>query len=125
VAPRSATSGFPATAGPTDNLIGGTAARDGNVFAGGVARSANGDTFQGNLVGVGPSGETSYSGFTGIHLKGENNLIGGLANGAGNGIPGSSNRGILVDQAQGNGIEGNLIGTDIDGVEDLGNAQVA
>lgn len=76
-------------------------------------------------LGTDPSGTVALGNEDGIHIVGVStgNLIGGTESGAGNVISGNLANGINLDSddVAGNRIEGNLIGTDVTGLADLGN----
>ena len=89
---------------PADgNRIGGTSAGAGNVVSGngapnligtGIGISADGNTIQGNLVGLAADGAAPLGNGRGIAITESGNVVGGSASGAGNVI--SSNYGIGV-----------------------------
>jgi len=127
--------------GANNNLIGGTAAGARNVISGNtnygiyiasgyVTSFAN--TIQGNYIGPDITGTIALSpDQSGIFFNGaDHNQIGGAAAGAGNVISGNGTHdvndywgvGIWGSSAPGNVIQGNLIGTQADGVGPLGNA---
>ena len=112
----------------TGNTIGGLTPAARNVISGhsiGISlNSTPSTTVQGNFVGTDAAG-TARLGNTniGINVQGSNNtVIGGTATGAGNLI---SANGTGIQIAPGSGtaiqIQGNLIGTDVNGMADLGN----
>ena len=115
----------------TDNTIGGTAAGAGNVISGqafdGVTiDEASGNVVQGNKIGTDPTGTIALGNCAGVLLgyaSAANNLIGGTAPGAGNLISGNYGDGVYVATTlgTGNAIEGNLIGTDVTGENNLRN----
>jgi hypothetical protein len=112
--------------------IGGTAPGAGNVISanryGGIFNSASGTVIQGNLIGTDASGILNRgNGGTGIAsiddgFNGASVVIGGSVGGARNVISGNGGRGIEIG-GEGGTIQGNLIGTQIDGVSPLGNAE--
>ncbi len=125
-----------------NSLIGGTEFAAGNVIVGAeqgvylVSRyqPTAGTRIQGNRIGTTADGQEARANIWGIYVDGyvDSNgvtrevldvLIGGAEQGAGNVISGSQNEGIVVNGpgAQGITIQGNRIGTDIDGVDGLGN----
>lgn len=117
--------------GATNNTIGGDVALASNVISGnqtGVRIWSSMNVVQGNLIGTTASG-VSALGNTGngitIASGASGNLIGGTTTFAGNVISANGGDGISIDGAQtaSNVVRGNLIGTDIGGVLDLGNAQ--
>ncbi len=84
---------------------------------------AGGNTITGNFVGTNPTGTAnSYNNQTGIEVQTSGNVIGGTKAALRNVISGNNNQGVrLDDEASGNLIEGNYIGTDITGNNRLGN----
>jgi hypothetical protein len=105
--------------GTFNNTIGGTVAEAGNVISAngqdGVSltgSAATGNLVQGNLVGVGSDGVTPLgNAVDGVAIVGgaHDNMVGGLATGAGNTIAYSGNDGVLVDTGKGNAILSNRI----------------
>jgi len=96
----------------------------------GVTNNRNNTKIQGNFIGVNSSGTAAISStFNGVWGEGSTNLIVGT-DGDGvddiaerNLISGNGTNGVyLSDNANGNRVSGNLIGTDITGTVDLGNA---
>ncbi len=127
-----------------DSLIGGTDPGAGNVIVGaseGIFLSSRyqptqGTRIQGNRIGTTADGQQARANITGILVDGyvDTNgvtrdvfdvLIGGTEPGAGNLISGSQNDGIVVTGPGSEGIviQGNQIGTDVEGVDALGNGQ--
>ncbi len=128
-----------ANAGANNNLIGGTADGARNVISGNsnygisfssgdVASSAN--TVQGNYIGPDITGTVALSpNQTGILFNGgDHTQVGGAAPGAGNlisgnGQPSTVKPGVYVGgAATGSVFQGNLIGTQADGLTPLGNS---
>ncbi|HLX71638.1 MAG TPA: M12 family metallopeptidase [Verrucomicrobiae bacterium] len=119
--------------GATGNLVGGTNAGTGNVLSGNLSDGAlisdigtSNNVVQGNLAGTDPNGTNAVpNGDIGIVVAhgANNNLIGGVAAGAGNLASGNVNYGIVIGSAgcYGNAVQGNLIGTDITGTKALPN----
>jgi hypothetical protein len=118
----------------TDNLIGGTAAGEGNLISGntrgGVAlteRTAQRNVVQGNRIGTNPAGTAALAnGGSGVTIaEGSNNTIGGTAAGAGNQISGNAAQGVIVVgvNATDNTVRGNLIGTNGAGTAAVANGQ--
>jgi CSLREA domain-containing protein len=118
--------------GGSNNTIGGTAAGARNVISG------NDDTGV-LIVGPGTSGNFVLGNFIGTDVTGTlarpnadeavniidspNNTIGGTAAGARNLISGNAGRGVIIEGAtsSGNRVQGNFIGTNVTGTDDLGN----
>jgi CSLREA domain-containing protein len=98
-----------------------------NRFTGaGVRLDSGGDNLiTGNFIGTDPSGTLDLgNGYAGVEINNApNNVIGGTASGAGNVISGNDGRAIYIygSGATGNRVEGNLIGTDVNGTAPLGN----
>jgi len=119
--------------GAQSNVIGGTTAGAGNVISGspndGVAISqagTNSNRVEGNLIGTDSSGTAAVpNGFAGIEIafSAQNNVVGGSAPGAGNVISGNTNVGVGIfnPSTNSNHVEGNFIGTRLDGITPLGN----
>jgi Domain of unknown function DUF11 len=119
--------------GASANTIGGTTAGARNVLSGNGASGVriaeagtDNNVVQGNFIGTDVTGTTRLSNaFHGvlIHRGASGNLIGGPAAGMGNVISANTIEGVTIADANtaGNAIQGNLIGTDASGTEDLGN----
>jgi hypothetical protein len=116
-----------------NTTIGGTVAGTGNLISGngfGINVGGNGlsnnNLIQGNLIGTNATGTAAVGNNGGIILVGSNNTIGGTTPAARNIISGSVNgHGIvfrLFAATADNLIQGNYIGTDINGTAGLGNA---
>jgi uncharacterized protein (TIGR03437 family) len=100
-----------------------------NRFASGgiiLQPGSNGNTVRGCIIGLNASGTASQGNtFAGIIIAGSNNVIGGTTAAARNIISGNSGGGIYFLTASGNAnntVQGNFIGTDINGTAALGNA---
>lgn len=118
----------------SNNLIGGTSAAVRNVISGNsfnqidiVASNAN--VIQGNFLGTNAAGTArllgggsiaTFGGITIFNSTSIDNLIGGSAPGAGNLISGHAGPAISTS-APGTVIQGNLIGTDVNGVNKIPN----
>lgn len=114
------------------NTIGGDVAGAGNVIAwsilNGILVDVSGNTIQGNIIGLGPDGETPLGNSqSGIKIWGEsNNTIGGSTAAARNVVSANVQYGIWLADDGGTGsdfntIEGNYVGTSADGETDQGN----
>jgi cysteine-rich repeat protein len=108
--------------------VGGAAPGQGNVVSGhsqdGVFLSGltNNVTVQGNIIGLSADGNTAVPNRSGFNIQfsgtsfGTNAIVGGLAAGEGNIISGNNQRGIVFNRTgSGSRIQGNLIGTSLDG----------
>jgi hypothetical protein len=116
-----------------DNTIGGTASGAGNVIsdngAGGIFGTSEifgANLIQGNRIGTDITGTVAMgNGGAGIDMIDEaSNTIGGTTAAAANVISANAGDAIAFGDvfASGNLVEGNLIGTDITGTKNLGNA---
>ncbi|NND97431.1 MAG: cadherin-like domain-containing protein, partial [Pirellulaceae bacterium] len=113
-----------------DNTVGGTSLAARNLISGnnrgvGIFNSpSTGNIVQGNLVGTDAAG-TADLGNTlfGIHVFGASTTtIGGTATGAGNLVSGNDSRGINLSRGSSTSmVQGNFVGTQVDGTGDLGN----
>lgn len=117
--------------GPANNTIGGTTVAARNVISGDANRgisivTGNNNLVQGNFVGTNLTGTSAVGNSSGIDVTGTNNTVGGTTPGARNVISGNFSHGILIIQipsaaSTGNFVEGNFIGTDVNGTGALGN----
>ena len=125
-------SGIGITGSPS-NIIGGFQIGARNLISGnkqsGIAidgTNSSANSVLGNFIGTDASGSLALGNlFNGVLLSSApSNRVGGELAGAANLISGNGQRGILIDDAGGNGnqVQGNLIGTDSTGRFDLGNA---
>ena len=114
------------------NVIGAPGLEGRNVISGNIesgvylmGAGAVGNVIQGNYVGTDASGTAALANqIGGIYLYGApGNVIGGTDFGAGNLISGNAKVGLSIGDpgAAGNVVQGNLIGTQADGVSPLGN----
>ena len=82
---------------------------------------------QGNNIGTDVTGEVALGNFTGVSvLGGDGNLLGGAVVGEGNLVSGNLSTGVQIgnaddDPARENDVQGNLIGTNVDGDAPLPN----
>ncbi len=120
--------------GTTSTAIGGPAPGDGNVISANTfvnlyvtynfSTGAPPDDLlvQGNLIGTDATGEVALGGtYYGLALYGGTGAtIGGTASGEGNVISANSEYGIIIESS-GDLVEGNRIGTDLSGVNPMGN----
>ena len=105
-----------------DNLISGE--------LNGVNVYSDDNVLQGNLIGTNPAGDAAVGNFVGVNvIGGDDNQIGGTAEGEGNVISGNEASGLQLildgdDPAESNKVEGNLIGTTADGDVAVGQRQL-
>ncbi|MCA9119060.1 MAG: DUF4347 domain-containing protein, partial [Planctomycetales bacterium] len=112
------------------NTIGGSATGAGNVISGNDAQgvrieNADGNTIQGNFIGVNAAGTAALGNSSdGIQLvvDADSNTIGGTTAGARNIISANGGEGIKIDASTLNVVQGNYIGLGSDGSTSLGNA---
>jgi titin len=111
-------------AGVSNNIIGGTTTAARNLISGNVNNGislsdrATYNQILGDLIGTDASGKSSLGNSTGISIdSSSNNIVGGIAAGAGNLISGNNSIGIQISNslATNNLVEGNRIGTNADG----------
>ena len=124
VAMPNESNGIGVNTGGTGNIIGGTATGAANVLSGngtGGMEAGDGSIVQGNLVGVGYNGLTDVGNSNmGISMRG-GNTVGGNTEAARNIISGNNNLGLLIGGSN-NTIQGNYIGTNMNGeVSGVGN----
>jgi hypothetical protein len=113
--------------------IGGTTPGAGNLISGnngsGIRIHSIGGVVQGNLIGTNAAGTAALAnGASGILINsGQNWLVGGTTPGARNVISGNKSNGIRIasvnnlGNTSGNVIQGNFIGTDLNGTSPIGN----
>lgn len=116
--------------GAPNSVIGGTAFNTGNLISGnyesGIELTGASDTtVQGNYIGTDYAGTRELGNLlSGVRLvQTSGNTIGGVTDGARNLISGNHQDGIYIfgEGSGGNVVEGNYIGTSVDGSSDLGN----
>jgi titin len=109
------------------NLVGGTTPGARNIIAGntleGMTISGDSNIVQGNYIGTDITGTNALPNATGIAISyAFRNVVGGRTQGAGNLISGNAGSGVvIVSSGAENRVEGNLIGTQEDGISPLGN----
>jgi Periplasmic copper-binding protein (NosD) len=90
-------------------------------------QGATNNRIEGNYVGTDASGTQKLRNelYGVVIMSAPGNVVGGAVSGAGNVISGNGEQGVLIRSsgATNNTIEGNYIGTDTTGVQDLGNGQ--
>jgi hypothetical protein len=113
--------------GGVNQTIGGTALGAGNVISGngsdgiGVFSPANNALIEGNLIGVDASGSSAMpNAGNGVTILASGVTVGGIAASARNVISGNSQFGITIEGSN-NLVQNNLIGTDLTGLNPLGN----
>jgi hypothetical protein len=125
--------------GASSNTVGGTSSSARNIMSGNFAgvdiSAASNNVIQGNYIGTNASGTARIGNQRGIIIGiggdrgSNNNIIGGSATGARNIISANGQQGISIIGADyntdfgGTKIQGNYIGTDVNGTADLGNGQ--
>jgi len=115
----------------SNNTIGGTAPEHRNVISGnrtGIllgGTGATGNKILGNYIGINGSGDAALGNTDcGVEIvDGVSNIIGGTTAGARNIISGNEGDGIVIsgENATGNIVQGNFVGTNVSGTERLGN----
>ena len=115
-----------------DNTVGGTVSGARNIISGNdgfgvyiLNSTATGNLVQGNYIGTDVNGTTALgNGDNGVYINGApDNTVGGTVSGARNVISGNGADGVEItsSEATGNLVQGNYIGTDVDGTAALGN----
>ena len=112
--------------GTTGNTIGGSSAAQRNVISGnttGIALiNATGAVIQGNYIGTTADGTAALGNSQGILATATTDMIiGGSSAGEGNVISGNVEEGVFITSGTGALIQGNRIGTNAAGTEELGN----
>ncbi|HEU4391510.1 MAG TPA: CSLREA domain-containing protein, partial [Blastocatellia bacterium] len=114
----------------SSNTIGGTTAAARNIISGNtpgilVGIGATATLVQGNFIGTDITGTAPLPNSDGIDVNGANNTVGGTAAGARNIISGNIGNGVFIffNEAVGNQLLGNLIGTDVNGVVKIPNGE--
>lgn len=120
--------------GAQSNVIGGTLIGARNVISGNgfqgiviVDTNSSGNRVEGNLIGVNPTGDAAIANGSdgiGIYDDAQNTMIGGTDSGARNVISGNGGFGILVlgEFTTNVVIQGNFIGSDLNGTTAISNA---
>jgi len=114
------------TSGVTGNVIGGSTAAARNLISGnttGIQSTGGGaTTIQGNYIGTSITGNSPIPNARGIGLTSTTGfVIGGANPGEGNVISGNTGEGVFVINGSGCKIQGNRIGTNVAGTEQLSN----
>jgi hypothetical protein len=108
----------------SDNVIGGTDPGSGNVISGnsivGLAIFGTYNLVQGNFIGTDYTGTSALGNTMGVGLPGAHNTIGGTDPEDRNVISGNLAFGISISAGD-NLVQGNFIGTDLTGMQPLGN----
>jgi uncharacterized repeat protein (TIGR01451 family) len=116
--------------GNSNNTVGGTAAGARNILSGNhdgvnLESGASGNLVQGNYIGTNASGTAAVANtFDGVEIEdAANNTIGGTTVAARNVISGNGNDGIQFtgSGSSGNLVQGNYIGTQVNGINSLRN----
>lgn len=117
--------------GANGNTIGGTTPEARNIISGNnqgisIQNNSSNNVVQGNYVGTTPSGMTALPNTLGIQIDGSgstSNVVGGTVPGAGNLVSGNTQNGIqILNFANNNRVEGNLVGLKADGSSTLPNS---
>jgi hypothetical protein len=114
----------------SNNTIGGLTAQARNIISGNTddgvvlaGRFSSGNRVEGNYIGTDVTGCRALGNYDGVstsNLAG-NFTIGGTAAGAGNVISGNARDGIAIGLGDGQVVQGNYIGTDVNGTRALSN----
>ncbi len=118
--------------GAQDNLVGGDAAGERNLISGNemegvriVGTGSDHNTISGNYIGTNLTGSSAHGNGDGVFIAGgaQNNTVGGDAPGESNLISGNEYCGVVITgtNTMSNTVSYNLIGTDANGVNPLGN----
>ncbi len=110
----------------SNSTIGGTSSAARNIISGnsgdGVFIGTSGVAVQGNYIGTDVTGTKAIANSVGVEVSGANSTIGGTATSARNVISGNTSYGMLIDDLiSGVLVQGNDIGTDVTGADNLGN----
>ena len=116
------------------NTIGGITADLRNIISGNEGPGINIETeagvpggnniVRGNRIGTNAAGTAALPNESGVRLNNNNNLVGGVVAGAGNLISGNKFDGISISgNTSANTVQGNYIGTNVTGDDDLGNGK--
>ena len=118
------------TNGPSNTIVGGTTAAARNIISGNGGDGVNleaptsGNAVQGNFIGTDVTGTLDLgNSFNGVRITAQDNTIGGTTAAARNVISGNDENGLGINSgASGNVVQGNFIGTDVNGTAALGNS---
>ena len=132
LAPSGASTGYYTYRGievlSSDNKIGGTAPASRNVISrqnNAIVSTGHRTVIEGNYLGTDPSGFVVQNNGGGVVVGGDDVRIGGTSIGAGNLLTGSQTNVQVTGSARGTIIQGNLIGTKVDGSGNLGSLSKA
>jgi len=116
------------------NIIGGAGSGEGNVISGNTGvgihlEQSDNNIIRGNFIGTNAAGMSALPNEDGIHVDylSDNNTIGGASPGQGNLMSGNEWAGIWISgtaglyATTGTQVKGNLIGTDVAGIAQVGN----
>jgi len=113
----------------SNNTIGGTTAAARNIIsandtAGVLVQNGSNNVIQGNYIGTDLTGTVDLGNtYEGVWTyTADQNTVGGTADGARNVISGNNTRGVFIQGGSSNVVQGNYIGTDVNGTADLGNS---
>ncbi len=113
----------------SSNTIGGTTASVRNIISGNsgdgvlIDGGVSGIQVQGNYIGTDKTGTTAVANSVGVEAAGSTNTIGGTTSSTRNILSGNSNAGVLIDSGvSGIQVQGNYIGTDLNGTQGVGNS---
>lgn len=125
------TAGILLTNGTTNSIIGGTSAEARNIISGSSAGvgltniGTDNNQILGNYIGTDASGTIEVENMVGIAIffGAKNNIIGGTQLGARNILSGNTEIGVAIGYpgTENNKVQGNYIGVDATGINDLGN----
>ncbi|WP_146583103.1 DUF4347 domain-containing protein, partial [Neorhodopirellula pilleata] len=115
-----------------NNTIGGATSGYGNVISGTISgngitlsSTATGTTIQGNYIGTNAAGTSAIANSSyGIEVQSASNTIGGSTTNSRNVVSGNADRGIFINTANNNTIQGNYVGLNAAGTSAIANGSV-